>query len=333
MLRRTSLEILGATLTLGALGALGRVRIARAAATPLKIGTVFAKSTSWGMGLDVWKRTVATKTAGAVDLQLSYGSAGDEDTILTSLKAGDLDGAVLSARAIGKLHAPVAGLEMPLFRSWASLDRARAAIGPELEKGALGVGYWIVAWLDVGMIRWLSRGLAIHAPDDLKSKAVGQFRWDLLEPSLVSVLGAFGAPVGSATVANGFANGGIKALRTSCLLAEQMLWLPQVDNLHEAVSGIAVDGIVFNKKKLDALTPDLRGALIDAARASALETGTKVRAADDAAFARLKARLTSTAPTPAETVKWQEAYLNARRKQAVSPLSLALVEKLESFAK
>jgi TRAP-type C4-dicarboxylate transport system substrate-binding protein len=333
MLRRTSLELLGATCLLGAVGALAGARDARAAALPLKVATVFPRGSLWATGLETWKKTVATKTNGALDLQLGFGSAGDEDAIVAALKKGDLDGAVLSARAIGGLHTPVAALELPLFRSWASLDRARAALGPEFEKGALGAGYWIVAWLDVGMVRWISKGLALHVPDDLKGKGVGYLRGDIIEPAVASVLGASASPMGLAQVANAFGNLGVKALRTSCMFAEQMQWFPLVDNLNEGVSGIAVDGIVFNKKKLDALQPDLRTTLIEAARAATLEISPKVRTGDDASFARLKARVTSTAPTPVETTKWLEAYRLARQKLATVPFGAALVEKLESFAK
>ena len=58
------------------------------------------------------------------------------------MKAGQLDGAAVTAVGLGKIYKPILALQMPgLFTTWSKLDAARDAMKGEFEKGAQDAGF------------------------------------------------------------------------------------------------------------------------------------------------------------------------------------------------
>ena len=316
------------------LAGVGLASEAQAADETIKIGTLAPKSSPWGKVFETWVKAVNEKSGGKMELQFFYnGSQGDEDAMVGKIKSGQLDGAAVTAVGLGKVYKPILALQMPLFTSWSKLDKAREAMKSEFEKGAKDAGFYISGWGDVGLVRTMSKGFAIKVPDDLKGKKPYYIRSDSIQPAIYSVIGnVSGVPLNVPEVLPNLNTGAVNVINAPCLAAEQLQWAGKLDNINENVSATAIGALVFSQKRMDALPADLKTILTDTGKVAATALTTKIRSEDDAAFGRLKGKMTVTSLTDDEKSKWKAIFKQARQKLAQGTFSSDLVTKLEGYA-
>src|SRR5262249_10267061 len=146
MLRRTAMKALGAAALLAGVGDADEAR----AEEVIKIGTLAPASSPWGQVFKIWADAVSKKSDGKLTLQFFWnGQQGDEGAMVGKMKAGQLDGAAITAVGLSKIYKPINALQMPgLFTTWAKLDAARDAMKSEFEKGARDAGFLISGWGD-----------------------------------------------------------------------------------------------------------------------------------------------------------------------------------------
>ena len=308
---------------------------ARAAET-IKIGTLAPKSSPWGKVFEVWVKAVSEKSGGKLELQFFYnGQQGDEDAMVGKIKSGQLDGAAVTGVGLSKVYKPILALQMPgLFTTWAKLDKARDAMKAEFEKGAKDAGFTIAGWGDVGLARTMSKGFAVKAPDDLKGKKPYYIRADAIQPAVYSVIGGVsGVPLNVPEVLPNLNTGAINVVTSPCLAAEQLQWAGKLDNLNDSPVATAIGALIFSQKRVDALPADLRTILTDTGKVAATALTTKIRSEDDAAFGRLKGKMTVSTSSEADKTKWAAVFKQTRQKLAQGTFSSDLVTKLEGFAK
>ena len=312
----------------------GFAREARAAET-IKIGTLAPKSSPWGKVFETWIKAVNEKSGGNMELQFFYnGQQGDEDGMIGKIKSGQLDGAAVTGVGLGKVYKPILALQMPLFTSWSKLDKARDAMKTDFEKGAKDAGFFLAGWGDVGLVRTISKGFAVKVPDDLKGKKPYYIRADSIMPAIYSAIGGVsGVPLNVPEVLPNLNTGAINVINAPCLAAEQLQWAGKLDNLNSQASATAVGALVFSQKRIDALPADLKTILTDTGKVAASALTTKIRSEDDAAFGRLKAKMTVTDPSADDKTKWEAIFKAARQKLAQGTFSSDLVTKLEGYAK
>ena len=312
----------------------GFAREARAAEV-VKVGTLAPKSSPWGKVFETWIKAVNEKSSGNLELQFFYnGSQGDEDGMVGKIKSGQLDGAAVTGVGLSKVYKPILALQMPLFTSWSKLDKARDAMKADFEKGAKDAGFFLAGWGDVGLVRTMSKGFAVKVPDDLKGKKPYYIRADSIMPAIYSAIGGVsGVPLNVPEVLPNLNTGAINVINAPCLAAEQLQWSGKLDNLNSAPSATAIGALVFSQKRIDALPADLKTILTDTGKVAASALTTKIRSEDDAAFGRLKGKMTVTDPSADDKTKWEAVFKAARQKLAAGTFSSDLVTKLEGYAK
>lgn len=306
------------------------------AAEVIKIGTIFPKGSPWGKVFETWSKAVTEKSGGNLELQLFYNqSQGDEAAIVGKIKSGQLDGGFVTGTGLGKIYKPILALQMPgLFASWAKLDQARNAVKSEFEKGAKDAGFLIAGWGDVGVVRVLSKGFGIPVPTDLKGKKPFQWRDDSIQPVIFQVIGGIApVPLNIPEVLPNLNTGAINALFAPALMAEQLQWTGKLDNVLNHGTSYAIGAIVFSSKRFDALPEDLRFILNDTAKVAASALTTRIRSEDDAAFGRLKTKMTVITPTAEQQAAWTQSYSMVRQRLAQGTFAPELVARLEELAK
>lgn len=320
----------GATL----LGATTRASHAQATKETIKIGSSFPKSSPWGIVFETWAKAVASKSAGKMELQFFHnGVQGDDDAMVGKVKAGQLDGAAVSGIGLGKIYKPILALQMPgLFSTWGRLDTARDALKDEFEKGAKDAGFSLLGWFDIGLVRAFSKGFALKAPGDFKGKKPVALRSDSNISAVYSVLSVSGVPLSTAEVLPNLNMGSVNALFASPLHAEQMQWGSKLDNLNVQVMATHIGGLAFSSKRIEALPEDLRNILLDTGKVAANALTKKIRSEDDAAFSRLKGKMTVATPSSDEKSSWDATHKLARQKLASGTFTPELVAKLEGIA-
>ncbi len=304
------------------------------AAEVLKIGTLAPQQSPWGKVFQVWQEAVKQKTKGALELQFFYnGQQGDEGAMVGKMKAGQLDGAAVTAVGLSKIHKPILALQLPgLFTTWEKLDTARNAVKGDFEKGAESAGFTILGWGDVGMAHVMSVGHEVRKPGDLVGKKPYMWRDDVISPVLYQVIGATPVPLNVPEVLPNLNTGAINVINAPALAAEQLQWAPKLTHIHEEVTGCAIGALIISSKRLAALPPDLRAHLIETgAKASGALTKT-IRGEDAAAFARIKGKAKVVTLTADELKAWDDTTKEVRKRLGQGTFDPALIKKLEGLA-
>lgn len=332
MRRRSMIQMTGAMALLAGMGAPGKAR----AGDVLKLATLAPKASPWGKVLSVWEKAVNEKSGGRLELQIFYnGVQGDEGAMVGKMKSGQLVGAIVTAVGLSKIYKPILALQCPgLFSSWAKLDKARDAMKADFEKGASDAGFRIAGWGDVGSVRILSKGVAVRVPDDFKSKKPYMWRDDAIQPVFYQTVGGVTpVPLNVPEVLPQLNTGAINIVLAPALAAEQLQWTSKLDTIQSGVQSYAIGALVFSQKLLDALPADLRQILLDTAKVAANALTTRIRNEDEAAFGRMKGKMTVIECTADERAKWDALFKQVRSKLGQGTFAPELITKLEQLGK
>ena len=332
MLRRAAMKLVGAAALSFGMGVSGSA----SAAEVIKIGTLAPGASPWGQVFKVWAKAVSAKSGGRLELQFFFnGQQGDEGAMVGKMKAGQLDGAAVTAVGLGKIYKPILALQMPgLFRSWAKLDAARNALRGEFEKGARDAGFSILGWGDVGAVHLMSKGFQVKSPDDVKGKKPYMWRDDDTQPILYQVIGGVTpVPLNVPEVLPNLNTGAINLINAPSLAAEQLQWSSKLDTINEDVSALAIGALVMSSKRVNSLPADLKDILLDTGRIAADALTKRIRAEDAAAFARMKGKMTVVTLSAAEKGRWEGIFKQVRQRLAQGTFPASLVAKLEGLAR
>jgi TRAP-type transport system periplasmic protein len=306
------------------------------AAEVLKIGTLAPAASPWGQVFKVWQDAVSKKSDGKIELQFFYnGQQGDEGAMVGKMKSGQLDGAAVTAVGLSKIYKPIGALQMPgLFATWAKLDTARDAMKGEFEKGCKDAGFTLTGWGDVGAVHLMSKGFAVRTPEDLKGKKPYMWREDVIQPVLFQVIGGVTpVPLNIPEVLPQLNSGAINVINAPALAAEQLQWASRLDTIVPDTSAMAVGALVFSSKRLDALPADLRAIVIDTGKVAGDALTKRIRNEDNAAFGRLKGKMTVVTLSADDQGKWKTVFTQVRQRLGQGTFPPALISKLESLGK
>ncbi len=330
MKRRNAIQLLSALTILAGIGFSQQAN----AAEVIKIGTLAPKASIWGQVFSVWAKAVSEKSGGQLELQIFYnGMQGDEGAMIGKCKAGQLDGAAVTGVGLSKIYKPILALQMPgVFGSWGKLDAAREALRPEFEKGVTDGGFKIMGWGDVGAARTLSKGFQLHSPSDLAGKKPYVWRDDAISPVFFQTVGGVTAvPLSIPEVLPQLNTGAVNMVTVPALVAEQLQWASKLDTISAQVTAYAIGALVISGKRVDALPADLKAIILDTGKVASAALTKRVRSEDDAAYGRLKGKMTVVELTSAEQDKWKGVFKQVRGRLAQGTFSPELVSRIEAM--
>jgi TRAP-type C4-dicarboxylate transport system substrate-binding protein len=324
-MRRTLLALLlAAPLALSA-------RSARATGHKLRIATMAPKSSSWGKLFSVWQRAVDKKTHGRLALTVYYnGVQGSDDTMVGKMRSGQLDGAALTSVGLSRIYRDVMVLQLPgVVDSWAELDKVRAGLGPDLEKGFEKKGFHLLGWGDVGLVRQMSHGFAVHRPSDLHGHHPVMWQGEPMAPLVYSSIGQV-VPValGPMEVLPALRAHKVDVVNAPSLAAEQLQWTPYLDHIASTVSVCAIGGTVIRQKALDDLPADLRKTFFELEERLQKLSKHRVRQLDAASYKRLVRRMQVVSTTPADQAAWRKVLVRAVQRLAQGTYDPALIKRV-----
>ncbi len=309
-------------------------RAASAEPRVVTLGTVAPKNSAWGRVFSVWEEAVRKKSDGKLELRVFYnGQQGDDAGMIGKVKAGQLDGAAVSAIGLGQVHKPILALQIPgLFRTWESLDRARDAVRGDLERGAAAEGFYVTLG-DLGRLRATSQGFAVRRPADLHGHKVLAWRNDVIGPTVFQVVpGVTTVPLSAPEVLPALRTHAIDFLSAPALVTEQLQWAPHLDHIGADSSVIAIGGTAWSKKRIDALPGDLRQVLTGTGKVAQEALKQRIRAEDDAAFTRLKAKMTVVTLTDEDKKAWRAVFVKVGARLKQGTFEPKLVDRLVELA-
>jgi TRAP-type transport system periplasmic protein len=334
MLRRSAVKLLGSVALASGLGLAGEGRAQ--AGDVIKFGTLAPGASPWGQVFKIWADAVSKRSNGSLEIQFFYnGQQGDEGAMVGKMKDGQLDGAAVTAVGLSKIYKPILALQTPgLFTTWAKLDAARDAMKGELEKGASDAGFSLLGWGDVGAAHVMSRGFAVHTPDDFKGKKPYMWRDDIIQPILYQIIGGITpVPLSIPEVLPNLNTGAVDIVIAPPLASEQLQWSSKLDTIVADNSGMAIGALVISSKRLAALSDENRSILVETGGFAANALTKRIRAEDDAAFARMKGKMNVVNLSPDEQAKWQALFTQVRQRLTQGTFSPDLMSKLEQLAR
>ncbi|HEY2370100.1 MAG TPA: hypothetical protein VGH87_27065, partial [Polyangiaceae bacterium] len=149
----------------------------------------------------------------------------------------------------------------------------------------------------------------------LKHKNTYYLSGDPIQPMLFSLIGdVTPKQLGVPEILPGLTSGSINVVIAPPLAAEQLQWASRLDNINNAVAGLGIGALAFSSNKIKSLPADAQNILIQTGGIAGQALTTRIRNEDDAAFGRLKARMTSFDPTPAEVQAWTKVFADTRAR-------------------
>jgi TRAP-type C4-dicarboxylate transport system substrate-binding protein len=299
-------------IVLSVLAAAAAPSLASAATTTLKFATLLPQSSPWGRELKKWAALVLADTGGDLDIEFQWnGQAGDEPLMVEKIRAGQIDGAVVSAAGLSATGVvDVLMFQLPgLFTDKAKLDAVVTEVTPELEKQFEARGFVVLGWGGAGAIVPMSVGYEVHHPQDLRGRATFVPAGDPVLPVFFSAIGgSMPRTIPLTEVLPGLTSHAISFVAVSPLLAEQLQWSSQITHVGLEPIGFAVGGFLASGPRMLALPQGFKDVM--RARGEALQGRLEpiVRNLDAQAYARMKANKVVYDWTDAEKAEWRELF-------------------------
>lgn len=311
-------------------------RVARAEPVALRIATLAPAGSSWGKLFSAWQRGVVERSHGAINLQVFYGTQqGDEVAMVSKMRTRQLDGAVLTATGLAQIYRDVLVFELPgLFRDWAHLDRARAAMRPALDAAFDSRGFRIVSWGDVGITHLMTKGVEARVPGDLRRARCFYLPGDPVGPAFFQAAagGIFAKSLSVPEILPALQSGSVNLLSAPSLVAEQLQWTSVLDHIDVRPTNVAIGAFVVSSAKVRSLPADLAAILLDTASSAGDGSGDAIRRQDAASFGRLRAKMTAYEPSDAEETQWQAVFDEMRRHLRGAVFDPVVYDKVVSLA-
>lgn len=299
------------------------------AAETVKFASLAPKQSIWGQVFQVWEKAVAKKSDGKLVLQFDYnGAQGDEGSMAGKIKAGQLDGAAVTAVGLSKFYKPVVAMQMPgVLTTWAKVDKGLAGSSAEFNKGLQDAGAYNLGWGFVGMAHLFTKGDGkVSKPSDLKSRKPYMWRDDIISPVFYQVVGATPVPLNVPEVLPNLKSGNIDTINAPALAVEQLQWGGHLNGASEQVLGPAIGAIIMSNKRLESLPGDLRTILKDTGAIAAKALTEKIKSEDSASFDRMMKKMTSFKVDEGE---FNRTFKEVRKRLSQGTFTPELVKKLE----
>lgn len=306
------------------------------AATTLRVATLVPQASSWGRILETWRKAVAEKTNNRVKLDLYYNAVqGMEDAMVAKMKTRQLDGAVVSSVGLADIYKNALALQLPgVLNTWDKLDRARNAVGPELEKGFASNGFSLTSWADLGVVHPFSTGYAVKTPSDIKSRRPLLFRDDVILPTVFQTLGSVVPRLLSVgEVLPALQTGSVDFLFAPGLAVEQLQWAQHLDHVTDWPMVCVIGGTVFRTEALDALPSDVRATFLEIQQRVGAAQTKMGRKDDESAYTRVAKKMVVQELDASNRDAWDKLAKEAVRKLSQSTFPRELVDKIVAYGK
>jgi len=304
------------------------------AAHTIRFATIAPRTSTWGKVLDAWERVVETKTEGQIALNIYYnGVQGDERTVVSKMKTGELDGAALSAIGLSHVFRDVLVLQMPgITNSWPLADLVRGMLHEPIEQGFRAEGFELLSWGDIGLVYQFSKGVEVRSPNDLRGKRPMVFRNEPMAPLFFSLIGQIvPVPLDVAEVLPALQAGTVNVLGAPSLAAEQLQWVPYLDHINDQAIVAAIGASLMKTERLEAIPADTRALFRDMQRRAAKVQTDRIRQLDMEARDRLMKRMTIVRPSDDDKIEWYRVFLKAVKRLRNGVFSKPLIDQVLSI--
>lgn len=302
---RSALTALAASFGLAAL-LLGSAPV-QAAPVVIKLGTLAPKGSTWDNVLREIAQKWSDASGGQVKLRIYPGGVlGNEGDMVRKMRVGQIQAAALTAVGLHDVTPEPQAIDVPLaIASYDELDYVMSKMQPQLEKALADKGYVVLAWSEVGFVRFFST-LSFHTPEQAGAAKI--FAWEG-DPASVDAwkAGGFRPVVLSSTdMLPSLETGLIDTTAMPPLYALTARIYQKANHMLDLPWAFLIGATVVHKDVWEQIPADLRPRLLEISRAYGRQLSLDVRKMNDDAIATMKAQGMKVEP-PQDLAAWQKA--------------------------
>jgi TRAP-type transport system periplasmic protein len=254
----------------------------------IKLGTLAPEGSSWDLILqdmgDEWK-------AAGVKLEIYPGGVlGDEPDIVSKMRIGQIQAAVLTVVGLAEIDKAVQALSIPLlYKDDAESDYVRAKLQPLLEKRLLAKGFKVLNWGEAGWVYFFGK-TPILTPDDLKKMKFFVWGDDTDTMNLWKSAGFSPVPLSATDILPNLQTGLINSFDTTPLSALSFQWFALAPNMTNVKYCPLVGATIITTKAWDSIPDDAKPALLKSAAEAGKRFRTEIRAGNNKAIEVMKTK-------------------------------------------
>lgn len=277
--------------------------------TVIQLATIAPDGTSLHKTLQLMGEKWRKASGGAVTLRIFAGGvAGGEAKVVSKMRVGQLQAAMLSVEGLAKIDPAITALEdIPMFfRSLDEVAYVRDKMRATIEKRFREKGFVLLFWGDAGWVRFFSKDPALR-PADIKKMKMWVWAGNAEQEELMKSAGLQPVALETADIYLQLKTGLINALPYIPLGALASQFYGPCPHMLELNWGPLIGATIVKADVWDALPAATRTELLKAAAEAGEEVTRKARAESDEAVRTMRARGLVVHPvTPELEAEWRQ---------------------------
>ena len=249
----------------------------------IKMATLAPKGSPWHEVLMKMGREWQEVTNGKVILKIyPDGVAGDEDAMIRKMRIGQFQAAALTFNGIAFIDQSVNAFAIPmLYDNYEQLDKVRDIVEGEIKRRIEAKGFILLAWADVGWIRFFSTE-PMRTPEELKKMKMFTWAGDEVALRMWKNAGYRAVPLQPIDILTGLQTGLINSFSSPPFGALSSQWFGIADHMLDLPFAPFTGGFVIDKKTWNKIPEEYKPDLIAAAAKVAKKIKDDLRHGDQA---------------------------------------------------
>ena len=280
------------------------------AAASLSLGTLAPDGTSYHRSLLEMREKWRKAPGGGVNVRIfAGGKMGGEAKMVSQMRLGALDAALLTVTGLSEIDQAVTGLQsVPMMmRSLDEADYLGTKLQPALEKRMEKAGFVVLFWTDAGWIRFFSKQ-AMTTPEDLQRSKLFIWAGDSYYVEMWKNGGFQPVPLETADVIPMLDTGMINCVPVPPFAALALQLHDRAPHMLQINWAPLVGALVVRKGAWDRIPAETRAELLKAAREAGVQNKAQGRAESDRAVEAMKSKgMTVHTVSPELEVRWRRA--------------------------
>lgn len=224
-------------------------------ALDLKIATIAPDGSAWMQEMRKGGDEISRRTAGRVTFKFyPGGSMGSDRNVLRKIRAGQLQGGLLTGGALADIYPDAQLYNLPLlFRSYDELDYVRARMDKVIAQGLDQHGFVTFGFSDGGFA-YLMSSVPTRRVDDLKGQKIWVPEGDDITRAMFETLGVSPIPLPLTDVLTGLQTGLITTIGSSAVGAIALQWHTKIRYVTDVPTEYLYGALAIDKKAFGRLT-------------------------------------------------------------------------------
>ncbi len=259
-------------------------RSAAAESQQFRIATLAPSGSPWMEVLDRAAAEIADRTDGRITVKYyTGGQQGDERDFIRKIKAGQLDGAAVTAVGLSMIDPSIRVLELPmLFTSQEEVDYVATKMWPYFQKKFEKQGFRLAERGELGWIYFFSKS-KVTSVADLRKQKLPMLSDDQLGTTVLEKLKRNGVPLSIPEIDAALTAGRIDACLSSPLGAIALQWYTKVKYMSSTPMVFAIGATVMSLDAVKKVSAKDQKIIEAIAKRSQKKARAVVRKANEAA--------------------------------------------------